>query len=550
MLKTDFVIEKRGNLVKTKFVFVTGGVISSIGKGVLASSLGALLEARGFKVSLQKMDPYLNVDSGTMSPFQHGEVFVTHDGAETDLDLGHYERFTSVPLSRKSNFTTGQVYFSVIQKERKGDYLGGTIQVVPHITDAIKERIFSYAQEVDIAIVEVGGTVGDIESLPFLEAIRQIRYELGSDQVVYAHTTYVPYIETAGEIKTKPTQHSVGDLRKIGIHPDLLFCRSHEPLPQEICDKIASSCSLRREEVISVPDMDCIYQIPLHLHSQNLDTLILSKFHLSSPKEPSLQDWERVVHAFRHPTQGEVLIAIVGKYVDIKESYKSLSEALTHAGMALEVRVNVKYVDSEEIENQSAEKLLSEVQAILIPGGFGKRGTEGKIQAISYARHQGIPFFGICLGMQLTVIEYARHVVGLTQATSREFSEEGDFIVDLMESQKDVVKGGTMRLGSYECQLKEGSQASQIYGKLSISERHRHRYEFNNAYRQSLESKGLVFSGICPFHHLVELVELPSHPWFIACQFHPEFQSKPLAPHPLFQSFLQAAKKLKKETLS
>ena len=529
--------------MKTKFLFVTGGVVSSLGKGLAAASIGALMEARGLRVSMQKMDPYINVDPGTMSPLQHGEVFVTDDGAETDLDLGHYERYTSATLSRKSNFTTGQVYDAVIKKERRGDYLGGTVQVIPHITNEIKQKILENAKDVDIAIVEVGGTVGDIESLPFLEAIRQFRADLGRDSVLYLHLTLVPYIATAGELKTKPTQHSVKDLRQIGIQPDILLCRCDREIPREMKAKIALFCNVPEEAVITARDVPTIYEVPTALHAQGIDERIVSYLNIWT-KAPDLSAWERIVERVKEPTN-ETTIAVVGKYVDLTESYKSLAEALTHGGIANDCRINLKYVDSESLERHGIGDTFTDVDGILVPGGFGERGSEGKISAIGYARENKIPFFGICLGMQMAVIEFSRHICGITAAHSAEFVEDAeDAVIHIMEEQKKIKKkGGTMRLGAYPCELVDGTLARRIYGTDQLTERHRHRYEFNNDYRQKLEDCGLVFSGINPDSNLVEIAELTDHPWFLGCQFHPEFKSRPMAPHPLFESFVGACQK-------
>ncbi|HEY6837274.1 MAG TPA: CTP synthase [Geobacteraceae bacterium] len=534
--------------MKTKFIFVTGGVVSSIGKGLASASLGALLESRGLRVTMQKLDPYINVDPGTMSPFQHGEVFVTDDGAETDLDLGHYERYTSARLSKKSNVTTGQVYFSVIEKERRGDYLGGTVQVIPHITDEIKNKIIENAKGNDVAIVEVGGTVGDIESLPFLEAIRQFKAERGAGNVLYLHVTLVPYIKTAGELKSKPTQHSVKELQQIGIQPDILICRCEQELPQEMKAKIALFCNVEEKAVVTSSDAEHIYAVPLALHREGLDEQVVEKLNIWT-KSPDLGHWQQVVEKLRNPGQGEVTIAIVGKYVNLTESYKSLSEALTHGGIGNDCRVRLKYLDSEKIEQEGIDGLLDGADGILVPGGFGERGTEGKIKAIEYARTNKIPFFGICLGMQMAVVEYARNVCGLDDAYSTEFKPDCEHpLIHLMEEQKGVSrKGGTMRLGAYPCTLGKGTFAQKAYGGVDISERHRHRYEFNNAYREQLTSCGLTLSGVYKDGDLVEIVEIADHPWFLGCQFHPEFKSKPLNPHPLFRAFITAALENKKQ---
>ncbi len=528
--------------MKTKFIFVTGGVVSSIGKGLASASLGALLEARGLRVTIQKLDPYINVDPGTMSPFQHGEVFVTDDGAETDLDLGHYERFTNAKLSKKSNFTTGQVYFSVIEKERRGDYLGGTVQVIPHITDEIKSKILENAKGMDIAIIEIGGTVGDIESLPFLEAIRQLKTDRGAGNVLFIHVTLVPYIKTAGELKSKPTQHSVKELLEIGIQPDILLCRSERELPQEMKAKIALFCNVAEKAVIPSTDAEHIYAVPLAFHKEGLDEQVVEKLNIWT-KAPDLTPWQVVVDKLRNPAKGMARIAIVGKYVNLTESYKSLSESLTHGGIANDCRVELKYLDSEQIEKEGVDGLLDDVDGILVPGGFGERGTEGKIRAIEYARTRKVPFFGICLGMQMAVVEYARNVCGLDDAFSSEFKQEcANPLIHLMEGQKEVSrKGGTMRLGAYPCSVTKGTYAQKAYGATDISERHRHRYEFNNRYRDELVSKGLVLSGLYREGDLVEIVEIADHPWFLGCQFHPEFKSKPLNPHPLFRAFVAAA---------
>ncbi len=529
--------------MKTKFLFITGGVVSSLGKGLSAASIGALMEARGLRVSMQKMDPYINVDPGTMSPFQHGEVFVTDDGAETDLDLGHYERYTSAGLSRKSNFTTGQVYDSVIKKERRGDYLGGTVQVIPHITNEIKTKILENTKGVDLAIIEVGGTVGDIESLPFMEAIRQFRTDRGAENVLYIHLTLVPYIPTAGELKTKPTQHSVKELREIGIQPDILLCRCDREIPRDMKAKIALFCNVREEAVITARDVSSIYEVPIALHEQGLDERIIENLNIWT-KAPDLSGWKRISKRINEPA-GEATIAIVGKYVELTESYKSLAEALTHGGIANNCRVNLKYVDSESIERHGINDTFADVDGILVPGGFGERGSEGKIASIGYAREQKIPFFGICLGMQMAVVEYSRNVCKIDDAHSSEFHESAkNPVIHIMEEQKKIKgKGGTMRLGAYPCELTEGTLARRIYGAANISERHRHRFEFNNGYRQKLQECGLGLSGINPESDLVEVVELTDHPWFLGCQFHPEFKSRPMVPHPLFESFVGACLK-------
>ena len=526
----------------TKYVFVTGGVVSSIGKGLASASVGALLEARGLRVTIVKLDPYINVDPGTMSPYQHGEVFVTDDGAETDLDLGHYERFTSARMTRANNFTTGRIYESVISKERRGEYLGATVQVIPHITDEIKARVRDATEGVDVAILEIGGTVGDIESLPFLEAIRQLKIEAGANNSVSMHVTLVPYIETAGELKTKPTQHSVKEMREIGIQPDILLCRTKTPLTKSTKDKIALFSNVPVEAVISAIDVSCIYELPLHLHSEGLDDLVAERLNIWS-RSPDLSSWTRIVERFKKPTKGAVKIGVVGKYVHLKDAYKSLNEALIHGGIANDVRVELEYIDSEEVEREGAEKFLANVDALLVPGGFGDRGTEGKIQSIGYARTNKIPFFGICLGMQLAVVEFARSVAELENANSAEFDRDTQHaVIDLMPEQRSVrSKGATMRLGGFPCSLLPGSVAAEAYATTEINERHRHRYEFANDYRERLEKAGLILSGTSPDRKLVEMVELKEHPYFVGCQFHPEFKSKPLAPHPLFARFVRAA---------
>jgi len=529
--------------MKTKFLFITGGVVSSLGKGLAAASIGALMEARGLRVAMQKMDPYINVDPGTMSPFQHGEVFVTDDGAETDLDLGHYERYTTASLTKKSNFTTGQVYDSVIRKERRGDYLGGTVQVIPHITNEIKAKILENAKGADLAIVEVGGTVGDIESLPFLEAIRQFRNDRGRDNVLYLHLTLVPYIATAGELKTKPTQHSVKELREIGIQPDILLCRCDREIPHDMKAKIALFCNVHEDAVITARDVASIYEVPIVYSRQGLDDRIVDYLNIWT-KQPELSAWERIAKRVNDP-EGAVTIAIVGKYVDLTESYKSLAEALTHGGIGNNCRVTLKYVDSEALERHGINDTFKDVDGILVPGGFGERGSEGKIASIRYARENKLPFFGICLGMQMAVVEFARNVCNIDDAYSAEFRAEAkNPIIHIMEKQKSVAgKGGTMRLGAYPCELVDKTLARRIYGGKDISERHRHRYEFNNTYRKQLQECGLVFSGIYKSEDLVEIIEIADHPWFLACQFHPEFKSRPMQPHPLFESFVGACLK-------
>jgi CTP synthase len=529
------------DMKKTKFIFVTGGVVSSLGKGLASASIGALLESRGLKVSILKMDPYINVDPGTMSPFQHGEVFVTDDGAETDLDLGHYERFLSVRMSQKNNFTTGQVYDAVISRERRGDYLGGTVQVIPHITDEIKGRILAAAEGCDVLIGEVGGTVGDIESLPFVESIRQFRWDRGRENVLYVHLTLVPYISAAGEVKTKPTQHSVKELTGLGIQPDILLCRTDRVLEPKIKAKIAHFCNVDENSVITARDVDCIYEVPLALHEEGIDERLVEKLNMWTGA-PNLQKWQKVVQTAKSKHDG-VRIAVVGKYVDLADSYKSLNEALAHGGFANECHVELEFVDSEKIANEGLPETLTSADAVLVPMGFGPRGTEGKIAAVRYAREQKVPFFGICFGMQMAVIEYARNVCGLAGANSSEVDERTPHpVIHLMQSQHMVTrKGGTMRLGSYPCTLEEHSLAARMYGKRKINERHRHRYEFNNTYRDQLRGAGLILSGVSPDESLVEIVELADHPWFIGCQFHPEFKSRPFDCHPLFKGFIRAA---------
>lgn len=534
-----------------KYIFVTGGVVSSLGKGIAAAAIGALLEAKGLKVTLQKLDPYINVDPGTLSPFQHGEVFVTDDGAETDLDLGHYERFTSLRTLQANNYTTGKIYYNVITKERQGDYLGETVQVVPHITDEIKRAIRSANNNYDVVIVEIGGTIGDIESLPFLEAIRQFRYDVGRENVLYVHLTLIPYIRSAGELKTKPTQHSVKEYREIGIQPDILLCRADRPLPPDIKKKIAIHCNLDGDAVIAARDVETIYEVPIVFHNEGLDQLIGKKLKLDL-HEPDLTLWKDIVRKIKEP-KNEVNIAIVGKYTGLKDSYKSLIEALTHGGIANDARVNLQWIDSEEIEVQGPERFLSEADGILVPGGFGHRGIEGKLKAIRYARDKKIPYFGICLGMQCAVIEFSRNVCDLS-ANSTEFDiNTKNPVIYLMEQwydfrkggievrSEDSHKGGTMRLGAYPCVLEERTSAFRAYGTKEISERHRHRYEFNNAYREILTRQGMKISGLSPDGELVEIIEIEDHPWFLGCQFHPEFKSRPTDPHPLFKAFIEAS---------
>lgn len=542
----------------TKYIFITGGVVSSLGKGLAAASIGALLESRGLKVTFLKLDPYINVDPGTMSPFQHGEVYVTDDGAETDLDLGHYERYAHVTMGQKNNFTSGRIYNSVVTKERRGDYLGGTVQVVPHITDEIKRAITDLSNSEDVVIVEIGGTVGDIESLPFLEAIRQLRFNLGRKNVLYIHLTLVPFIKAADELKTKPTQHSVKELRAIGIQPNILLCRSERPIPQDMKKKIALFCNVEENTVITAQDVDTIYEVPLRLHEEGLDDRILEALELEAPNN-NLKTWEEMVRKIKHPSKN-VTIALVGKYIELKEAYKSLCEALTHGGIANDAKVNICWVDSEDIEAKGAGQMLKGMDGILVPGGFGIRGVEGKIAAVKYAREGKIPYFGICLGMQCAVIEAARDLAGLQGANSSEFDQQTPHpVIYLIEQwydyrtrtvqKRDMTcdKGGSMRLGAYPCSIKEGTLAHQAYGKKEISERHRHRYEFNNKYLESLTSAGLTVSGLSPDGELVEIVELKGHPWFLGCQFHPEFKSTPLNPHPLFTAFIRASLKNKEQ---
>ncbi len=533
----------------TKYIFVTGGVVSSLGKGLAASSLGCLLEARGMQVQMMKLDPYINVDPGTMSPFQHGEVFVTDDGAETDLDLGHYERFTSAALSQANNWTSGRIYLSVIEKERRGDYLGKTIQVIPHITDEIKAAVRAVAAEhkPDVLIVEIGGTVGDIESLPFLEAIRQMGNEEGRENAIFVHVTLVPFIAAAGELKTKPTQHSVRELREIGIAPDILLCRSDRPISADLRRKIALFCNVKENAVISALDVSTIYEVPLAFHEQGFDDLVVRDLGLGE-KYPAadLKRWRELVATIKEPSSGAVRIGIVGKYVELEDSYKSLREALTHAGVANDLRVNITWIESENLMKENYENELQDYDAVLVPGGFGKRGIAGMLRAIKYARKSGTPFFGICLGMQTACIEFARNVCGLRDADSTEFNEETPFpVIFKLRDLVDVDElGGTMRLGAWDCRLTKGSLVAEIYNNADvISERHRHRFEFNPEFRPVLDKEGMVFSGVSPDGKFVEIIELPreTHPYFIACQFHPEYKSKPLAPHPLFVAFVKAA---------
>ena len=550
--------------MKTKFIFITGGVLSSLGKGLSAASLGALLKARGLSVTIQKLDPYINVDPGTMNPYQHGEVYITQDGAETDLDLGHYERFLDTDLSQKNNTTSGSIYFNVITRERRGDYLGGTVQVIPHITDAIKAVVLSLADGTpeapapDVAIVEIGGTVGDIEGLPFLEAIRQLRADLGRDNCLFIHLTLVPYLRTAGEHKTKPTQHSVKELRSIGIQPDIILCRCEEAVPADMRAKIALFCNVDKDAVFSAVDVDSIYELPLKLYEEGLDQKAAIMLRLPA-RNAKLEAWETLARNVRNP-EGRVTIAIAGKYVELKEAYKSLHEALMHGGLANRVAVDLRYVNSEEVTEANAAELFRGADGVLVPGGFGYRGVEGKIAAIRHVRENRIPFFGICLGMQCAVIEFARHAAGLEKADSEEFNPHAaDKLIYLMtewyDFRKNAVerrdsesdKGGTMRLGAYPCTLEPGTLAHDAYRRDTVNERHRHRYEFNNAYRERLAEKGMRFSGLSPDGSLVEIVEIADHPWFLGCQFHPEFTSRPMRPHPLFSDFIRAALEHRKQ---
>ena len=544
--------------VPTKYIFVTGGVVSSLGKGLAAASIGALLESRGLKVTFLKLDPYINVDPGTMSPFQHGEVYVTDDGAETDLDLGHYERYTNVTTGQKNNFTSGRIYYNVISKERRGDYLGGTVQVVPHITDEIKRSITDLANDEDVVIVEIGGTIGDIESLPFLEAIRQLRYSLGRQNVLYVHLTLVPFIKVADELKTKPTQHSVKELLSIGIQPNILVCRSDRPIPKEMKRKIALFCNVEEDAVITAQDVETIYEVPIRLHAEKIDDRIVEALELKA-SDNDLKTWETIVERIKHPSKS-VIIALVGKYIDLKEAYKSLCEALTHGGIANDARVDICWVDSEDIESKGAAEMLKGMDGILVPGGFGIRGVEGKIAAVRYARENKVPYFGICLGMQCAVIEAARSLAHLQNANSSEFDQKTPHpVIYLIEQwydyrnktiqRRDITsdKGGSMRLGAYPCKIEKGTLAYQAYGKEEISERHRHRYEFNNKYKEPLKAAGLVISGTSPDGELVEIAEIKDHPWFLGCQFHPEFKSTPRKPHPLFTAFIGAAVRNKEQ---
>ncbi|HKL83577.1 MAG TPA: CTP synthase [Desulfobacter sp.] len=541
----------------TKYIFVTGGVLSSLGKGLASAAIGMLLESRGLTVTIQKLDPYINVDPGTMNPFQHGEVFVTDDGAETDLDLGHYERFTNAKLGKNNNFTTGKIYDQVITKERRGEYLGGTVQVIPHITDEIKQAIYLVSHDTDVVIVEIGGTIGDIESLPFLEAIRQFKTDAGANNVIYIHLTLVPYIKTACEVKTKPTQHSVKELRSIGIQPDILLCRTESLLTKDIKNKIALFCNVGPDAVFTAKDVDCIYDVPIVYNEEGLGDMILKKLSMWA-RAPRIDGWREMVERLKNPRHN-VTIAIVGKYVDLTESYKSLNEALTHGGISNETKVNLKFVDSSSLTKENVADVLSKVDGVLVPGGFGSRGIEGKILAAGFARENKVPFFGICLGMQMAVIDIARNLAGLEDANSEEFDIDTPYpVIYLMKEWVDEQtgkvekrdessdKGGTMRLGAYPCLLAENTFAMNAYKTENISERHRHRFEFNNEYKEKLVEAGLLISGTSPDHDLVEIVELKDHPWFLGCQFHPEFKSKPMAPHPLFKAFIKAALKNKK----
>ncbi|MBT8328457.1 MAG: CTP synthase [Desulfofustis sp.] len=540
------------NTKRTKFIFVTGGVLSSLGKGLASASIGALLESRGLSVTFQKLDPYINVDPGTMNPFQHGEVYVTDDGAETDLDMGHYERYTDAVMAQVNNYTSGRIYYSVITKERRGEYLGGTVQVIPHITDEIKAAVLQLDGSVDIAIIEIGGTIGDIEGLPFVEAIRQLRGDLGKEYSLFIHLTLVPYIKAAGEVKTKPTQHSVKELRADGIQPDILVCRTEVPLTRDLKAKIALFCNVPVDAVITAIDVDTIYEVPLHFHEEGLDTKILELLNVWTGK-PNIEPWEKLVHNLKNPKH-TVTIAITGKYVDLTESYKSLHEALIHGGIVNEARVQLRYLSAEELEENDPAELLEGCDGILVPGGFGKRGAEGKIKAIKYARENKIPYFGICLGMQLAVVEYSRSVLGIETAHSseldpltpdpviylcKEWFDYRNNVVQVRDENSEM--GGTLRLGAYPCVLKPGTLAADAYRVDEISERHRHRYEYNNEYRQRLEEGGLKVSGTSPDNNLVEIVEIEDHPWFLGCQFHPEFKSKPMRPHPLFRDFIKAS---------
>ena len=542
---------KRGDM--TRYIFITGGVVSSLGKGLLSASLGALLQARGYSVRLRKLDPYLNVDPGTMSPYQHGEVFVTDDGAETDLDLGHYERFTGVASRQSDNVTSGRIYSQIIQKERRGDYLGGTVQVIPHVTDAIKDFALAEQDGIDFMLCEIGGTAGDIEAAPFMEAIRQLSIELGRGRSIFTHLTLVPYLAAAGELKTKPTQHSVRDLRSIGIQPDILVCRSEHPIPDSDRRKMSLYCNVAETAVIPALDVSTIYEVPISYHEQGLDNEVLKAFGLAHSEKPDLSRWEDIVDRIKKP-EGEVTVAVVGKYTGLPDAYKSLNEAIIHGGIANRVKVNIKWFESEIFESEDAIEKLENVNAILVPGGFGKRGTEGKIAAAKFAREHNVPYFGICLGMQMATVEAARNMAGVKDAGSTEFGEQANPLVGLItewvredgsveQRTEDTDLGGTMRLGAYPAVLKEGSKVAEIYGKTEIEERHRHRYEVNIGYVKQLEEAGVLFSGMSPDGELPEIIELPDHPWYIGVQFHPELKSKPFDPHPLFASFIEAAVK-------
>ena len=538
---------------KTKYIFITGGVLSSLGKGLAAAAIGALLECRGLTVTFQKLDPYINVDPGTMNPFQHGEVYVTDDGAETDLDLGHYERYTNAVMGQRNNYTSGRIYNSVITKERRGEYKGGTVQVIPHITDEIINAIHQMEGDADVAIIEIGGTIGDIEGLPFLEAIRQFRFDMGRENSLFIHVTLVPYIKTAGEVKTKPTQHSVKELRAIGIQPDILLCRTEKTLTKDLKAKIALFCNVSTDEVITAKDVDNIYEVPLCFYDEGLDAKILELLNVWTGA-PRLSPWQELVHKIKHP-ENEILIGIIGKYVDLKESYKSLHEALVHGGVANDARVELRYVSADELEEGNADKLLKGCHGILVPGGFGKRGVLGKMKAITYARENKIPFFGICLGMQLAVIEFAKNIAGMKDANSTEFDRSSthpviylmkewfDYRTNQVQVRDEMSEmGGTLRLGAYPCNIQKKTFAAKAYGVLKIEERHRHRFEFNQEFREELVKKGLIISGTSPDNTLVEIIELAGHPWFLGCQFHPEFKSKPMKPHPLFKDFIKAAR--------
>jgi CTP synthase len=536
---------KRRNIMATKYIFITGGVVSSLGKGITAASLGRLLKSRGLNVTIQKFDPYINIDPGTMSPYQHGEVFVTEDGAETDLDLGHYERFVDINLSKNSSVTTGKIYWSVLNKERRGDYLGATVQVIPHITNAIKDRVYRVGKEgnFDVVITEIGGTVGDIESLPFLEAIRQVKYDAGEENVMYIHVTLVPYLAKSGELKTKPTQHSVKELRSIGIQPDVLVCRSEKPLSEDMKKKIGLFCNVKPDHVIQNLDAETLYSVPLMLKEEGLDQIVVNNLKLNA-KDHDLKDWIEIVEKEKN-LKKTVKIALVGKYVELQDAYISVAESLKHAGIYNDVKVEIDWINSEDVNDDNAKEILKNADGILVPGGFGDRGIEGKISAIKYARENKVPFLGICLGMQLSVVEFARHVVGMKDAHSSELNPETQYpVIDLMAEQEDIEEmGGTMRLGVYPCKIYEGTKAYEAYGEALVYERHRHRYEFNNEYRDVLTKAGLVISGISPDERLVEIVELKDHPWFVAGQFHPEFKSRPTRPQPLFREFIKASVK-------